>query len=137
MSDIVLQAILSVYKKYKLYKDNDNDNDNVNENDKWVNFVRPLRGHTRFICALRAINLDLRGGITMIILDETKLKNRTIAMIGEDYDMPVSVKSLEYPEWYERELDDIVDRFKFDVDEFKEKLISAIMNGIKIDFKLK
>ena len=81
--------------------------------------------------------LGLKGGITMIILDETKLKNRTIAMIGEDYDMPVSVKSLEYPEWYERELDDIVDRFKFDVDEFKEKLISAIMNGIKIDFKLK
>ena len=54
MSDIVLQAILSVYKKYKLYKDNDNDNDN--DNDKWVRFVRPLRGHTNSYCALRAIN---------------------------------------------------------------------------------
>ena len=47
MSDIVLQAILSVYKKYKLYKDNDNDNDN--DNDKWVRFVRPLRGHTKLL----------------------------------------------------------------------------------------
>ena len=45
MSDIVLQTILNVYKKYKLYKDNDNDNDN--DNDKWVRFVRPLRGHTK------------------------------------------------------------------------------------------
>ena len=44
---------------------------------------------------------------------------------------------MEYPEWYEKELDDIVDRFKFDVDEFKEKLVSAIMNGIKIELKLK
>jgi hypothetical protein len=54
MSDIVLQAILSVYKKYKLYKDNDNDNDN--DNDKWVRFVRPLRGLTNSYCALRALN---------------------------------------------------------------------------------
>ena len=31
----------------------------------------------------------------------------------------------------------IVDRFKFDIDDFKEKLVSAIMNGIKIELKLK
>ena len=47
MSDIVLQAILNVYKTYKLYKDNDTDNDN--DNDKWVRFVRPLRGHTKLL----------------------------------------------------------------------------------------
>ena len=35
-------------------KANDNVNDNVN--DKWVRFVRPLRGLTKSYCALRAIN---------------------------------------------------------------------------------
>jgi hypothetical protein len=47
MSDIVLQAILNVYKKYKLYKDNDNDN--VNDNDKWVRFVKALRALTKLL----------------------------------------------------------------------------------------
>ena len=72
----------------------------------------------------------------MIILDETKLTNGTLQMIGEDYGMKLS-SPIEHPEWYEQEIDMIVDRFKFDVDSFKEKLVSAIMNGIKIELKLK
>ena len=72
----------------------------------------------------------------MIILDETKLTNGTLQMIGEDYGMKLS-SPIEHPEWYEQEIDMIVDRFKFDVDDFKERLVSAIMNGIKIELKLK
>lgn len=72
----------------------------------------------------------------MIILDETKLTNGTLAMIGQDYGMKLS-SPIEHPEWYEQEIDMIVDRFKFDIDDFKERLVSAIMNGIKIELKLK
>ena len=72
----------------------------------------------------------------MIILDETKLTNGTLQMIGQDYGMKLS-SPIEHPEWYEQEIDMIVDRFKFDIDDFKEKLVSAIMNGIKIELKLK
>ena len=72
----------------------------------------------------------------MIILDENKLTNGTLQMIGQDYGMKLS-SPIEHPEWYEQEIDMIVDRFKFDIDEFKERLVSAIMNGIKIELKLK
>ena len=72
----------------------------------------------------------------MIILDETELTNGTLAMIGQDYGMKLS-SPIEHPEWYEQEIDTIVERFKFDVDDFKERLVSAVMNGIKIELKLK
>ena len=72
----------------------------------------------------------------MIILDESKLTNGTLAMIGQDCGMTLS-SPIEHPEWYEQEIDMIVDRFKFDVDDFKERLVNAIMNGIKIELKLK
>lgn len=72
----------------------------------------------------------------MIILDENKLTNGTLQMIGQDYGMKLS-SPIEHPEWYEQEIDMIVDRFKFDIDDFKERLVSAIMNGIKIELKLK
>lgn len=72
----------------------------------------------------------------MIILDENKLRNGTIRMIGEDYGMELS-SPIEHPEWYEQEIDTIVDRFKFDIDSFKERLIEAIKNGIKVELRLK
>ena len=72
----------------------------------------------------------------MIILDESKLTSGTLAMIGQDYGMQLSSPT-EHPEWYEQEIDMIVDRFKFDVDDFKERLVNAVMNGIKIELKLK
>ena len=72
----------------------------------------------------------------MIVLDENQLTNGTLSMIGQDYGMKLS-SPIEHPEWYEQEIDMIVDRFKFDIDDFKEKLVSAIMNGIKIELKLK
>lgn len=72
----------------------------------------------------------------MIILDETKLTNGTLQMIGEDYGMKLS-SPIEHPEWYEQEIDMIVDRFKFDIDSFKERLIEVIKNGIKVELKVK
>ena len=71
----------------------------------------------------------------MIILDENRLTNGTLSMIGQDYGMKIpSVTNIEA---YEEFIDNIVKRFKFDIDEFKEKLVSAIMNGIKVELKLK
>lgn len=64
----------------------------------------------------------------MIILDESRLTNETLSMIGQDYGMKISSVT---------NIDDVVERFKFDIDEFKEKLVSAIINGIKIELKLK
>ena len=72
----------------------------------------------------------------MIILDENKLRNGTIRMIGEDYGMELS-SPIEHPEWYEQEIDMIVDKFKFDIDSFKERLIETIKNGIKVELKVK
>jgi len=72
----------------------------------------------------------------MIILDETKLTNRTLQMIGQDYGMKLS-SPIEHPEWYEQEIDMIVDKFKFDIDSFKERLIEAIKSGIKVELKVK
>ena len=71
----------------------------------------------------------------MIILDESRLTNETLLMIGQDYGM--KIPSVTDVEAYEEFIDDVVDRFKFDVDDFKERLVSAIMNGIKIELKLK
>ena len=71
----------------------------------------------------------------MIILDENRLTNGTLSMIGQDYGMKIpSVTNIEA---YEEFIDDVVKRFKFDIDEFKEKLVSVIMNGIKVELKLK
>jgi len=72
----------------------------------------------------------------VIILDENKLRNGTIRMIGEDYGMELS-SPIEHPEWYEQEIDMIVDKFKFDIDSFKERLIETIKNGIKVELKVK
>ena len=71
----------------------------------------------------------------MIILDESKLTNGTLLMIGQDYGM--KTPSVTNVEAYEEFIDDVVKRFKFDIDEFKEKLVSVIMNGIKVELKLK
>ena len=65
----------------------------------------------------------------MIVLDESRLTNGTLAMIGQDYGMKLS-SPIDHPEWYEQEIDMIVDRFKFDIDSFNERFIEAIKSGI-------
>ena len=71
----------------------------------------------------------------MIILDESRLTNETLLMIGQDYGM--KIPSVTDVEAYEEFIDDVVERFKFDIDDFKERLVSTVMNGIKIELKLK
>ena len=70
----------------------------------------------------------------MIILDEKKLRCSTLAMIGEDYNMKYDMKNYE-EESYGKYLEDIVDRFFFNVDEFKDRIVKIIREGIKIEFK--
>lgn len=70
----------------------------------------------------------------MIILDESRLTNETLLMIAQDYEM------LEDPidaENYDRNVEAVVNRFKFDLDEFKEKLVNIIKDNLKVELKLK
>ena len=68
----------------------------------------------------------------MIILDENRLSNDTIVKIGRDYGMePDSEKISEYNVLIDR----VIDRFYFDLEEVKERLVNIIKTGIKIDFK--
>lgn len=70
----------------------------------------------------------------MIILDENRLTNGTLLMIAQDYEM------LEDPidtENYDRNVEAVVNRFKFDLDEFKEKLVNIIKDNLKVELKLK
>ena len=71
----------------------------------------------------------------MIILDESKLTNGTLAMIGQDYGMKLSSPT-EHPEWYEQEIDMIVERFKVDVETFKERISIFLKSSIDNAFHL-
>ena len=59
----------------------------------------------------------------MIVIDENKLSNETIMMIGKDYQMDNCKE------------DQIIDRFFFNVDEFKDRIMKIVKEGIKIEFK--
>lgn len=72
----------------------------------------------------------------MIILDESKLNKGTLAMIGHDYGMQFNYKEYNQED-YEEFVNNVVERFYFDIDDFKEKLVNAIRDGIKIELKLK
>ena len=71
----------------------------------------------------------------MIILDESRLTNGTLSMIGQDYDM--KMPNMMDVEAYEEFIDDVVERFKFDLDEFKEKLVNIIKDNLKVELRLK
>ena len=67
----------------------------------------------------------------MIVLDENRLSNDTIVKIGRDYGMePENGKISEYNALIDR----VIDRFYFNVDEFKEKIVKIMMDGIKVHF---
>ena len=59
----------------------------------------------------------------MIVIDENKLSNETIMMIGKDYQMDNCNE------------DQIIDRFFFNVDDFKDRIMKIVKEGIKIEFK--
>ena len=58
-------------------------------------------------------------------------------MIAQDYEMLEDDFNLMDTESYNRNIEAVVNRFKFDIDSFKERLIEAIKNGIKIELKVK
>ena len=70
----------------------------------------------------------------MIILDENKLTNGTLAMIGQDYGM--KIPSVTNVEVYEEFIDDVVERFKVDVETFKERLSILLKSSIDNAFHL-
>ena len=70
----------------------------------------------------------------MIVLDENRLRKGTLLMIGEDYGMKPDNEKISA---YDALADRVVDRFYFDVDEFKEKLVKIMMDGIKIHLNWK
>ena len=70
----------------------------------------------------------------MIIVDEGRLSQDTLARIGRDYGMDMSGDSVQDYDVY---VEEVVKRFEFDVEEFKERVCKAIVDGIKIKFKLK
>jgi hypothetical protein len=70
----------------------------------------------------------------VIILDESRLTNGTLLMIGQDYEMLESPIDIEN---YDRNVEAVVNRFKFDLDEFKEKLVNIIKDNLKVELRLK
>lgn len=75
------------------------------------------------------------GGIEVIVLDETKLSNSTLMMIGEDYGMEINPYEISQDE-YDSHIKSIVERFKFDTDDSKERLVRIIKDGIKVELKV-
>lgn len=63
----------------------------------------------------------------MIVLDESRLTNKTLLMIAQDYKMLEDDKNVEA----------VVNRFKFNLDEFKEELVNIIKNKLKVEFRFK
>ena len=67
----------------------------------------------------------------MIVLDENRLRKDTLLRIGRDYEMEPDNEKISA---YEALIDRVIDRFYFDVDEFKEKFVKIMMDGIKVHF---
>ena len=63
----------------------------------------------------------------MIVLDESRLTNETLLMIAQDYEMLEDDRNVEA----------VVNRFKFNLDEFKEELVNIIKDKLKVEFRLK
>jgi hypothetical protein len=66
----------------------------------------------------------------MIIVDEERLSDETLIAIAKDYDM--IKKGMTDGECIEK----VIERFMFDVDDFKEKLVDIITGKIKIKWNL-
>ena len=63
----------------------------------------------------------------MIVLDESRLTNETLVMISQDYGMKISSEEF---------IDDVVERFKVDVETFKERLSIFLKSSIDNAFHL-
>ena len=73
----------------------------------------------------------------MIILDESRLTSGTLLMIAQDYEMLEDDFNPMDAESYDRTVEAVVNRFKFDLDELKEKLVNIIKDNLKVELRLK
>lgn len=66
----------------------------------------------------------------MIIIDEERLSDETLVAIARDYDM--IEKSMTDDECVEK----VIERFMFNVDDFKQKLVDIIKGNINVKLSL-
>ena len=66
----------------------------------------------------------------MIIVDEERLSDETLVAIARDYDM--IEKSMTDDECVEK----VIERFMFNVDDFKQRLVDIIKGNINVKFSL-
>ena len=66
----------------------------------------------------------------MIIVDEERLSDETLVAIARDYDM--IEKSMTDDECVEK----VIERFMFNVDDFKQRLVDIIKGNINVQFSL-
>ena len=71
----------------------------------------------------------------MIIIDEEQLSDETLAMIGNDYCMKIDYDNHNV-DVYEKFVEEVVERFRFDIDEFKNRLVKSITENLKIEIKM-
>ena len=72
----------------------------------------------------------------MIILDEERLSDEALERIAYDYGMEYDYCRYDVEEHSEF-LQSVIDRFYFDVEGLKQKLVDIVMSGIKIKWDLK
>lgn len=70
----------------------------------------------------------------MIIIDESKLTHNTIALIGRDYGMEYDYENYEV-ETYEAFVKSVIERFDFNVDDFKDKILRIVKENLKVELK--
>ena len=58
----------------------------------------------------------------MIVLNEERLSAETLESIKKDYEM--------------KEEESVIERFYFDIDAFKDKIISIVKDSLKVHIKL-
>lgn len=66
----------------------------------------------------------------MIIVDEERLSDETLVAIARDYDM--IEKSMTDDECVEK----VIERFMFNVDDFKQRLVDIIKGNINVQLSL-
>ena len=66
----------------------------------------------------------------MIIVDEERLSDETLVAIAQDYDM--IEEGMSDGECVEK----VIERFMFNVDDFKQRLVDIIKGNINVTFSL-
>ena len=61
----------------------------------------------------------------MIVVNEERLSDETLMSIAKDYDMIIE------------DVEQVIERFYWDIDAFKDKLIEIMTHGIKLKWNLK